>query len=378
MNRLFVLALTVVISCSLSGCGTPQARPATERVNEPRLDKFSPYELPNTQTFTLDSADTGNTYKITVTLPGSYAASSSDKTYPVLYVLDSQWQYPLFHTITGAIHYDGDMPEVIIVGISWQEHDGNLMALRNLDLTPTSLPNEAFSGGAKKFQNFFRHTLFPRIEKSYKASQERTLTGCSTSSLFVYYTLLSSPDLFDGYIATSPTVYWDNKAIMRILAQTPVDAIARPKRAYLTWGNLEGAKDVEDFAQQLQNKNMANLEFRYAPVTGSGHAGVNAEGYTKGLQFIYARPTVRISESVLNQLAGVYRTSDGNEITFSVDAGNLMVTYPGWAKFQLAALNDHAFYARGTGIEFNFIKNENNPASAVNQIDHGNEVRFLH
>jgi predicted alpha/beta superfamily hydrolase len=376
VNSLFVLALTIVISCILSSCSNIQALLATDRVNEPRLDKLPPYELPSTQTFTLDSVDTGNTYKITVALPGSYADSPSDKTYPVLYVLDSQWQFPLFHTIVGAIHHDGDMPEVIIVGISWQEKAGNLMALRNLDLTPTILPNQAFSGGAKKFQNFFRNSLFPHIETSYKANQKRTVTGGSTSALFVYYTLLSKPDLFDGYIATSPTVSWDDKALMRILAQSPINAIAQPKRAYLAWGSLEGAQDIEDFARQLTVKNMTNLDFRYAPVINAGHAGVNAEGFTKGLQFIYARPAVQVAASALNQLTGVYRANDGEEITFSVEDGNLMVTYPGWATLQLTALNDHTFYARGNNIELNFVKNKDNPAAAVNHIMHGKEVRF--
>jgi hypothetical protein len=85
---------------------------------------------------------------------------------------------------------------------------------------------------------------------------------------------------------------------------------------------------------------------------------------------------VQVSASALNQLTGVYRAGDGEEITFSVDARNLMVTYPGWTTLQLTALNDHTFYARGNNIEFNFVKNKNSPASAVNQIMHGNEVRF--
>jgi len=37
-------------------------------------------------------AGNGNTYDIVVSLPGNYASAPAGKTFPVVYVLDAQWQ----------------------------------------------------------------------------------------------------------------------------------------------------------------------------------------------------------------------------------------------------------------------------------------------
>ena len=249
----------------------------------------TPYQLDGTETFSLASPETGNTYDIVVSLPGNYASAPAGKTFPVVYVLDAQWQFPLIRAIAGAVNYDGDMPDVILVGIGWKTTNGNLSALRDHDLTPTTIKNSPNSGHADQFQDFLRKNLFPFIESHYKANQHRAVTGGSTSSLFVYYTLLSQPDLFEGYIGSSPSLGWDNHVMDSILDKFPQDGIKHNTRAYLAWGSLEGSSECSIFAKKLAEKNLKNLDFSYAPVSNAGHAGVNAECYTRGLQFVFAK-----------------------------------------------------------------------------------------
>ena len=246
-----------------------------------------PYQLAGTETFELASPETGNTYNIVVAFPGDYAGAPAGKTYPVIYVIDAQWQFPLIYTVAGAVNYDKAMPPVLLVGISWKTTNGNLMALRDQDMTPTSKSRPNY-GHAEKFQDFLRHTLFPRIESHYRANQHRTVTGCSTSSLFVFYTLLSQPDLFEGYIGSSPPLAWDNYAMNSILDKFPQDGIKQNTRAYMTCGALENSSVWSDFTNQLGRKNLKNLSFSFAPVSNAGHAGENAECYTRGLQFVFA------------------------------------------------------------------------------------------
>ena len=317
-QKLFPVALILCLaSCSHTPADT--ARTAS-------VPPAKPYELPGTQVFTFASKETGNTYNVTVSLPGSYANAAPDQRFPVLYVLDAQWQFPLLYTASGAVNYDGDMPDTILVGISWQDSGGNLMALRDQDLTPTATTRAPHAGHAQAFQAFFKNELFPYIEQRYAVNQHRTVTGGSTSALFVYYTLLSQPELFDGYIASSPSVYWDDYVIEKILANFPKDGIKRPTRAYLSAGALEMSDAVASFARHLADKQLQNLEFRYAEVNNSGHAAVNAECYTRGMQFVYRKADISLSKADLHKLTGTFSSvKEKYDVTFSGADGRLYI-----------------------------------------------------
>lgn len=52
-------------------------------------------------------------------LPGGYAAST--KKYPVVYLMDSQWDFPDLKSIYGQQYFDGFIPELIVVGVTWAE-----------------------------------------------------------------------------------------------------------------------------------------------------------------------------------------------------------------------------------------------------------------
>jgi predicted alpha/beta superfamily hydrolase len=56
---------------------------------------------------------------------------------------------------------------------------------------------------ADRFLRFIRDELVPFVEVNYRADGFRLLCGQSSSSLFVCYSLLIQPDLFDGYILNS-------------------------------------------------------------------------------------------------------------------------------------------------------------------------------
>lgn len=369
---LFTLAFTACQSHKAPLAPVPPTPPALKEIAKP-----VGYEIPNTQVFTLDSADTGNSYNMVISLPGDYSPDDKTKTYPVIYVLDAQWQFPLIYTMSGAVNYDGDMPSPILVGISWKETNGNLMALRNVDLTPSTIASEPTSGHAKNFQAFFRNQLFPYMESHYKVNQHRTVTGGSTSSLFVFYTLISQPDLFDGYIGSSPSVWWDKKIINRLLDEAPTDLIHQKTRAYMSWGSLEREPEVIDFAKRLQNKHIKNLEFRAVPVENAGHAGVNAECYTRGFQYVYAKPDLNLSAATLKALAGTYHNAKNNySVTVSIEKGKLAIAYPEEEKMLLNAESDARFYVRGNGLEYQFEFNDQHRVTGLTQSVHGSTSLF--
>lgn len=120
----FVFACMLLLA--VAGCSR-EPLPAS---GPPVTHQPSGYELAGSERFALKSRFTNRTYQITVTVPGGYDATDTDTTYPSVYVLDAQWQYPLMHTLVGSVHHDGDMPYALLVGITWSDEDGDLMENR--------------------------------------------------------------------------------------------------------------------------------------------------------------------------------------------------------------------------------------------------------
>src|SRR4051794_1395206 len=78
----------------------------------------NPVTIPGSQTRTFTSnIVNGQQYALQISLPASYA--KSNKKYPVIFLMDSQWDFPLVTALYGQQYYDGFIPEVVIVGITW-------------------------------------------------------------------------------------------------------------------------------------------------------------------------------------------------------------------------------------------------------------------
>ena len=74
-------------------------------------------EIPNSQLIKIYSSSIGQEYDLYVHLPRHY--DDTTKTFPVLYLLDAQWDFSLMTALFGQQYYDGFVPEIIIVGITW-------------------------------------------------------------------------------------------------------------------------------------------------------------------------------------------------------------------------------------------------------------------
>src|SRR5207237_5637232 len=114
----------------------------------------------------------------------------------------------------GEQYYDGFIPEIIVVGVTWGGNQPNYDSLRARDYTPTPESRLPQSGGAENFLAFMKKELFPFIESNYKAnSKDRTLMGSSLGGLFTLYSLFTQPGLFQRYIAASPAYNWGNDVL---------------------------------------------------------------------------------------------------------------------------------------------------------------------
>ena len=140
-----------------------------------------------------------------ISTPENYNDSQA---YPILYVLDGD---DLFKLATSAVNFlanSGFMPQTIVVGISNNEN-------RDRDLTPTKSTWSPTGGGAENFALFLTNELMPEVEKNFKVQPHKTIYGSSYGGLFTMYMLYNHPNVFDNYIAISPSLFHDNGLLFK-------------------------------------------------------------------------------------------------------------------------------------------------------------------
>ncbi len=162
--------------------------------------------LGDTRHHVIKSQSPDKDYHILVGLPDDYDASG-DRTYPVVYILDGGELYPLFASYTRLLRFAGDVPDFILVGISYGTSDWENGNDRSHDFTAPTDERE-FWGGAEAFRNFLESELMPVVEARYRAcSDRRVLFGRSLGGQFVLYSAQTRPGLFWGYIASNPALH---------------------------------------------------------------------------------------------------------------------------------------------------------------------------
>ncbi|MFP2996825.1 alpha/beta hydrolase-fold protein [Spongiivirga sp. MCCC 1A20706] len=124
--------------------------------------------------------------EIQVFLPKSY--SSSEKKFPVLYILDGQRYFLHGVSLQKTFVEFKQSPEFIIVGISKLSSDRN----RN------------YSANSMNYLNFIKNEVIEYIDSQYRTSKNRMLFGWAYAGGFVLETMVTEPNLFDSYIAASP------------------------------------------------------------------------------------------------------------------------------------------------------------------------------
>ncbi len=143
--------------------------------------------------------------RLIVHLPLNYAKEPTKK-YPVMYVLDGGNQDVHTSDQISVLAKTGLIPECIVVGVL------NTKTSRNRDQTPpfmqteTDDPKSPF-GEADHFLKFLEEEIIPKIDSNYRINGYKTLTGHSRGGLFVLYSLIKKPSLFDARFCYSTPVW---------------------------------------------------------------------------------------------------------------------------------------------------------------------------
>ena len=320
--------------------------------------QYPPVTLPGSEIRTITSTIVkGQEYNIQIHLPGNY--SSSEKKYPVVFVMDAQWDFPLVSSIYGQQYYDGFVPEVIIAGVTWGGTNPNPDSLRARDYTPTRVPGTIQSGGADKFLQFMKEELFPFMKSNYRADlNQSVMMGCSLGGLFTLYTLFTQPSLFSGYIAASPAIGWDNEVLYQFEKKYAADINRPSARLYMTIGEVEqNVPNFQRFDASLKNSLSTTLIMQSRILENTGHSGTKSETYSRGLQFIFQRPDIKVEDRELRALAGTYSNAGGRPAEIKMENHQLTLQLLGAGKFFLKASTPSFFYSTALFLQVEFTRN---------------------
>lgn len=278
------LIVTFLFIC-LNGLQAQTAKPQQKQV-----------ALNNTEQFSIESKYVQDeNYIIQVGLPGSY--SQSDKSYPVLYVLDGDKSFGMTKEVTDWLSWDNEIRDIIVVGISYGKGTNVWWEKRARDYTQFKdtvyyyYPN---AGGADDFLRFIKNELFPAINKNYRTSQNsNAIMGLSFGGLLCSYILLSQPDMFKSYIIVSPSLFWNGNSILKTEADYYNKHKELNKIVYMAYGSSDDKDWVIDPTNELirimQAHKYDSLKFISQVFNGETHISVFPIALTHGLKMVFKR-----------------------------------------------------------------------------------------
>lgn len=316
-----------------------------------------PVNIASTQRLTLNSAIAGQEYELLIHLPGNYN-TNTDKTYPVLYLLDAQWDFPLVTGLYGSQYYDGFIPATIIVGITWGGKNPDPGRLRFRDFTPKISNQPSGSGNADNFLAFLKKELIPFIDSKFRTKKDdRILAGSSLGGLFTLYTLFTETSLFNRYFLTSPALQWGNGIVLQHERNFAKKNTGLPVKLFMAHGDMEFPAPFQRFVDTLKKRQYAGLELQTRILENTGHSGTKGEGYARGLQWVFSKPSLKLHQEVLNKYAGTYAVGT-DTLKLIGESNRLIVIDPSNIRTPLDAATEKDFYLKGHFFNIHFKKDE--------------------
>jgi hypothetical protein len=241
------------------------------------------------RSYTIESRELKETRRLNVYLPPGYTEGQARL--PVLYLLDGGAREDFLHIagLAQLASLNHAMREMIVVGIEGTD--------RKRDFTfPSKDPNDQkelpTSGGAAAFRAFLARELKPWVEARYRTTGESALMGESLAGLFIVETFLREPELFERYIAVSPSLWWDNQSLAKEAAALLRTHPASSRSLYLTLGDEGGGmqEGVDTLVGALKAQAPVGLRWHFDPMPDEQHHTIYHPAAWRALRLLFAIP----------------------------------------------------------------------------------------
>jgi predicted alpha/beta superfamily hydrolase len=294
------LLRALAVACSLAAGGALAQGPSIAL-------EGAPYVLEGTEVRTVRARELQRDYQIYVSLPPSYARSG--RSYPMVFVTDAPYAFPLARAIAGRVGRKGrSIEEFILVGLSYANGDTPEYSRRR-DYTPgppgeadikSDMPGrEPRFGEAADFARFIGNDVFPFVAKHYRVDMHRkTYIGHALGSLLGLEMLFGDRPMFENYVLGSPPLWFGRRIMFE--REKAVAASRRDIRAnvMLAVGEYEAprpgprnnrredtVRDVRAFKAALKSRNYPGLKLVADVIPEEDHLTVAPAVITRGLRW---------------------------------------------------------------------------------------------
>lgn len=264
-----------------------------------------PYEVADSEVWDVPDPVSRRGYQVFVALPPSYA-KEPQRRYPVLYVTDADYAFPIIRQINRRLNLDGArVEEFILVGLSYAKGEDGAVSRRR-DYTPTpngpsSSPAGTIHGQGRAYQSYLRDQVKPFIAARYRADPARALfLGHSYGSLLGAQILFTEPGLFSGYILGSPSLWYDKRHALGLEASYATQNRDLPAKVFLYVGEYEALRkgdrrysqsvdmvaDNRTLETAMRGRKYPSLNLKSVVLNDEDHLSVAPRGFTQGLKYL--------------------------------------------------------------------------------------------
>jgi len=260
--------------------------------------------MPGTEVHRLTSTQNNVDYELRVWLPHGY--DKGENSFALTVLLDADYQFPLAVSILEHLAGRGQADDSIIVAIGYKDSARNpdgYRRNRTRDYTPTAVASggygpqyQRFSGGAPAFLNFVTDEMMPFLMANYRISAERrTFVGHSFGGLFGAYVLSEAADLFSSYILISPSLWYDDRLLIKTARKETLREFAQPVKVYLAVGGHENQSgqpmvdELELYAGALRAQEQKQLQLTVRVFENETHASIYPIALSAALRHLRSR-----------------------------------------------------------------------------------------
>ena len=226
-------------------------------------------------TLTIKSTSLGQDRRVFVSLPASHARTQ--RTYPVVVVLDGEYNFTAASTVTKQLVSLAHFPEAIVVAIANLGGPNS----RVYDMTP---PGMSVSGsdrnqGGETFLDFIEKELLPEISKRYRGGAPNILVGHSSGGVIATYAAATRPAVFPVVVSIDAPMHLDDALLVKKMMQ-----LKQPVR-YVSLETRFGWSDVDwnALVKALPSSSVLHRE----KLPGESHESMGFLSMYQGLKFAF-------------------------------------------------------------------------------------------
>lgn len=291
--KMRILILFSIVLCISFSSACNNSRQVTEKQNS---EGHQSIKIDDSQERTFYSKIYNQDISLQVYLPMGYDEKDTSlkkypplykeprKSYPVLYLLDSDVYFGMAAATARLLQWENKLPGVIIVGVNYGL--SNWWEKRGQDYFPSA-------DGTSKYLEMCEKELIPYVDSNFRTdAKQRILFGHSAGGVFTFYSLFSNPGLFDGYISASLWMKYNPKSYFDLVEKYSSIENKIPAKLYLSMGALEQQEDQPEWQRlinTLQNKNYHNLLIKNIVLEDEGHLSSAPIALVKGLEWYFAK-----------------------------------------------------------------------------------------